>query len=441
MNGQGEGKPCARAPGRIAGRDGPAPTRGEWLAVGALLVAFVIPVLGWGGDASEFLEPAGSEQGREEEGGLAAKGKWVALAAFAIFCTVKHGTHMRRLSPGSLGLVLFTLSASVSTLANAYDPMDALMRSLSFALLCVIACVWGVPLHPGTRIRCWTTALLTVSMGIVLASLLLLANSESFANGRFRGITCNANTLATFAAAGFVGILAYVFQAKGKWKLALLSLAGVSLLSLVLTQSRTALAAAACAVMILLLRTGRWLTLLALVATVALIVLGSAMLDLMEAGSTNFSARDYSSDTRTLLWQLQIDSWMSAPLSGHGLELRDESGTGRVHAEGSYFDLLSSVGLLGFLPFFWSIALGCYSLFRASRLPHTPKSHSSLVTLTLVTLILINSVGEAYLAGVGNALVIYTWVICGTLTNYSPRIVRPPRPYRPLSHLLHPIPG
>jgi hypothetical protein len=91
----------------------------------------------------------------------------------------------------------------------------------------------------------------------------------------------------------------------------------------------------------------------------------------------------------------------------------------RSGGEGSYIEVLSISGLLGGIPFFAGLAWGTILLFRraASALAGAATSRDAtwcLCTAALVVLLLVNSVGEGYLAAVGSAPTIYVWVAIGT---------------------------
>src|SRR5262249_13407225 len=133
-----------------------------------------------------------------------------------------------------------------------------------------------------------------------------------------------------------------------RWALRLLgSAAGICLF---LTQSRTAILAAMAGLIAVALLRRNWMFLLGLV-----LVLGlyggarsvSTSISLSESTEVGVGVREMGFETRTFIWQEQLNTWLEEPWFGRGLPIDPDSGLRRRVGENAYLELLGSVGIVG----------------------------------------------------------------------------------------------
>jgi O-antigen ligase len=349
-------------------------------------------------------------------GDTLAGAKWYFLVGFFLYCFSRsRGAFSSRSHVAILFFAGFVIAASVSTALSESVTLIAIQRVASFAILFAVAWLFPVPTHPELRVKVWTWSIATVVVIVVGLSLLCYSAPFAWENGRFRGVTGNANTLAGLSAIGLLLPMA-VIRVRRYW-LCGLAMVVASCICLALSQSRAAaIAAGGGVVCTLLIKKGRQSSLLmALAAIATATILAYSVHSILQDRIPSATLwRGFDLNSRSAVWQDQLDSWRRSPLVGHGLEPQLFANGIRPGTEGSYGHTLAVVGLLGAIPLFLGFLISFISLVCWVReREDSPYSRETfhIVAATLVTAIFINSAAEGYLVAVGNAQIIYAWVI------------------------------
>lgn len=351
--------------------------------------------------------------------------KWGFFIGFLAYCLFR-----ARRAPScgllSYSFFAFVLILTASTLVNSRELGQSIQRVFSFWILYLIAFVFVVPGSPVGRLKLWSVAWMLLCAAMIVLSLGRAAfdPTGSFVNVRFRGIMANTNGLAGYAATFLVGAAALYFgRAPGRyWWLGAMALGGFVLWA---TQSRGAILGTAAALAVILGAGRRWVW----IAVVVLALLSSGMFDKEGArdvpmpliGSQKVRLRAYPLvRSRIRIWRGQWEVFLEKPILGHGMEVSE--GAGRRPGPSSYSDILAATGILGGLPFLLTLTLGTYWLYRrAVELPVGSRQAAlARVALGIVVQILVSSVGEGYMAAVGNGQALLVWVAMGAAGQEGP---------------------
>lgn len=350
--------------------------------------------------------------------------KWIVLAGFVVVCAAIQARHRSADVRGVVAVYLgvFVALVSVSTLTNCDDMEQSIQRVASFVMLWMIAFCFPLPADPRERVFVWSTACLITAAVVVLTSCLFIKDKSVYFQGRFWGITGNANTLGSFSALLTVGAFALGLSKRGLplW-FGLVAMAGVVLW---LTESRTAIAAAVAGMLAVTVVVGkRRLGAVVLAGAVGYAVLTvSVQVSNMEIRER----REFYPQTRMEIWERQLEAWRQSPWIGHGLEVtwdeskRKGSSMGRQYGESSYFDLMAAGGVFATVPLFAGLVFGMILFYRQARCATiVGKTGGSgpwlLSAFGMTVVILINSIGEGYMAAVGAVQPIFVWVMLGAV--------------------------
>jgi len=316
--------------------------------------------------------------------------------------------------------LLFVVSATVSSVIAQGDIVEGLERSLSFWCLYLLATIFVIPHNPLRRIVVWTRAALLVCLVVMGISLVYGLSGSGFLAGRFVGFTANANTLGNIAAMSMAGSFGQWSVHRGK-KNAAYWLAAALLMApcLLMTQSRSALAAGAAGILAVLAIKGKWLKTAVIIvgATLFLAALQeSGMLSLGSISGREIKVRSYTLSSRFDQWSAQFDAWKRKPLLGNGLQITGLQGSGRTGGESSYVDVLGAVGILGGLPLFLGLLWGTHALVRLGQSLDERKNEGLFAgyyvsALGMVVAVLVHSIGEGFMAAVGAMQPIYVWIV------------------------------
>lgn len=329
-----------------------------------------------------------------------------------------------------LGFFVFELT--LTTILQAKNLVDAALRSLSFALLYVVAIAspaFGQRDNDGLKL---IASILLVCGGYVIGSLYFLTSEFSFLGGRLSGITNNANTLGTIAMISSVccfGLLIsnqyLVLNFYKKTGLSILFFA--SIIEVFLTQSRSSMIALCFAVAFILLVSNRKKYALAIFAAV---IVGYFFINQIsnilsfELLEGYYSEREWTGEGRGSIWSEQSQRWETSPVFGWGMEINPDSKTARRGGESSFLDLLAAIGILGFFPFILSFVICLLtgykkasvwmrSVRKCTNYRHSPEFASLIVSMGLIVGIATNSIGEGYLAAVGSMPSLIYWFSLG----------------------------
>lgn len=364
------------------------------------------------------------------------KYKWIILIIAFAYVVVhwRQGilfySHPHRILELLLGIFIFELA--LTTILQAKDLVDAALRSLSFALLYVVAIaspIFGQRDNDGLRL---IASILLVSGGYVIGSLYFLTSDFSFAGGRLSGITNNANTLGTIAMISSVcclGLLVFnQYLILGFYiKTGLFILFFASLIEVFLTQSRSAMIGLSFAIAFVLLVSNRkkyTLSILAIVGISYFFLSQISNILSFELLEGLYSEREWTGEGRSYIWSEQFQRWEASPVFGWGMEINPDSNTARRGGESSFLDLLAATGILGFLPFILSFVVCLWTGYKKTsfwlrsarkcvKYTHSPEFVSLVVSMGLIVGIAINSIGEGYLSAVGSMPSLIYWFSLG----------------------------
>lgn len=353
--------------------------------------------------------------------------KWVILIGFTLITSILSGLSSRSLRgilPKLFGM--FIIVATTSTLIFSIDLGKGLQRILSFILLWTIAFAAPYPSDPVIRLRHWTLASFLIATAVTILSVPSALSGSGYYLGRLTGVTSNANDLGTFSMMFTVGTFSLMVSQR-KIIYCLLFPLGFSVLFL--TGSRSSFIATIGAFFALLALSGdkKLLRGAVLIFMLGLISIQAVSYVISPAGSQNLLNRGRDFRTREAVWDRQIDSFLSSPIIGSGLEIQESVEKGlpaRVGGEGSYMDILSEGGILGGTPLIIALLWGPLSMFKNLRKMTAISKRYQRITwemcaFGLVVGILINSIGEGYMAAVGAMEPIYVWVALGTVNSMT----------------------
>lgn len=381
----------------------------DYAAVVVLALTFVLAVM----DA-QF--PLVTESGK---GGL----KWVVFLLFGFYCISKYRGKIVKIERISLLFVIFVGVVTLSTLYSSSDLKEGILRTISFWVLWSIAFVFPTPINPLNRIILWSNILIALSAIITIVCLFSLPLPFAVVGGRLKGITSNANTLGSFAAICSIAGLSYFFSFKRR--LFGLLLTGVGLTCLFLSGSRSSMLASFVSICLLSAIQGKSKMLfkkIIILSLSAIIFIGAYhYFDQLKMNSTLYVKRQWDLHSRELIIRSQLEAWIRSPLIGNGLVKPGKIGEeGRPGGESSFIDLLAVSGILGAGPLFAGLTMGCYTFFKIATVHrHNQPVKISYIAqaLSIVTCIIVNSVGEGYMAAVGSILPIYVWIMCGVASH------------------------
>jgi O-antigen ligase len=175
---------------------------------------------------------------------------------------------------------------------------------------------------------------------------------------------------------------------------------------LVLAQSKTALGAAAL-VFVILWATGptqrRTAQMVAALLLAGVLGLGSAVVEtrvqIVSEGAIESTVENRTLTGRTQVWEIGMDAFRSSPWLGAGPDVfvRQVERTGQewaAQAHNQYVQTLAKAGLVGFVGLVAYVLSLCYSAVRVDGPERGP-------ALALITLLLLRSITEANLEGLG----------------------------------------
>jgi len=370
------------------------------------------------------------------------KYKWVMLAVvvgYSVMCFFMPRKKARSVYHPLLQVLLgfFVVELAFTTILHANSFQEASLRALSFALLYLISVgfpVFSKGQDDGLRL---VLSILIVSLIYVFGSLLLLTKSYSFASGRLFGLAGHPNTLGTMAMISCVcgyGLMNHQHSMDSKpTRIFVYSVIVSSVAVLFLTQSRSSGMALVGAIYFMMLVLRKYM----LIVLVSLVMfLGFVGIEYIYEIATGGELGGYfikrgiqssSLEDREYIWMEQLQRFYISPLIGLGMEMNEQAIDRRRGGESSFFDLLSAIGLAGFLPYMAALCLCLavgYSKIKimlrqknkVQAVEKTSELSALVVCLGLVAGIAINSIGEGYLAQVGSMPSLVYWFAMGYCT-------------------------
>jgi O-antigen ligase len=321
----------------------------------------------------------------------------VAIVALVLFVRlVSHRTPwVRVLVSGVVGLLTIYILLSLVSTTWSVRPMWTLYKSIEYlvdlaAISAVIAAVSSLEEYRKLINWTWTLLGLLVAsawVGAVIdpADGLLSGQNIGPLTVRLEGVmpSVDANTLGEICAIlGLVAITRLFDDPQSKlyrgWYGALL---GFSLVTLIFSQTRAAIAAFGLGLLLLLIFTRRYLLTLALAVSSA--VAGIAILVFTNAGRTasDFVLRGQTTQSveglsgRLEIWQMSWDAFVRQPWTGYGgfagsrfvILPQIPSQLMTSTAMSTYVDSLLDLGFWGPLLIFVTLAVICWYLIKASR--------------------------------------------------------------------------
>ena len=355
-------------------------------------------------------------------------GRRVAFLTLGVLGCAGLASGGARLQPrGGLALALGGLAFwALSSTAWSVDPGLTLRRLFVFAM-CALAALAAA--------RRYSAAQLAWLALFAAGAHLLIDLVAAAAHGTFRPWEFGfrfAGTLHPNHEAGLCALLlsaaAGLAWAKPAMRGQLLAAATMAGILLLLTKSRTNLAASAAALGVMALFCGG--RRFALVACLGVGVLGPLAAVFLDAGDAlqNFEKMLGRSDTaqvasltgRLPLWQDLAPSIIERPVTGHGfgafwsperiLALADAQGWAISHAHSDYIDLLLALGVPGLLSYVAVMLLGLATALRAAQHTAAPNSGGYLAMAGWIMFLIVGGLTEQ--VGLQPSLPVF-FALCG----------------------------
>jgi O-antigen ligase len=406
---------------------GAAPALGRRALLGCLLAALFAMANGiWALSLEEgFTGEVEEVESRVSDGSAGRRVAFLTLGALGCAGLVASGA---RLQPrGGLALALGGLAFwALASTAWSVDPGLTLRRLFVFAM-CALAALAGA--------RRYSAAQLAWLALFAAGAHLLIDIVAAAAHGTFRPWEFGfrfAGTLHPNHEAGLCALLlsaaAGLAWAKPALRRQLLGAAAVAGGLLLLTKSRTNLAASAAALGVMALFCGgRRFVLIACLGLGAVVPVAAVFLDAGDA-LQNFEKMLGRSDTaevtsltgRLPLWQDLTPSIAARPVTGHGfgafwsperiLALADAQGWAISHAHSDYIDLLLALGVPGLLCYVAVMSLGLAAALRAAQRSTAPDSGGYLAMAGWIVFLIVGGLTEQ--VGLQPSLPVF-FALCG----------------------------
>jgi O-antigen ligase len=320
------------------------------------------------------------------EGSLGHRIALLSLGIVAIFSLIRHRTNRSLHIDGLLGWILlsFVVWAFISSLWAA-DSLLTLKRLVAFGILCIaaLATVRRLSLR---EIILWIFFTTAVFLFIGFLAELLFGTFKPLASGfRFagslhpnaQGINCGLLLLSGVAAA----------EVERRWRALFWTCAFLGLVFLVLTGSRTALAAAVLALVVHVAAASSRKSKIAMACSLSiascflLLFLGARSLPGLKSAIPLGRDDPYSLETfngRTMVWEDVNYYIRQRPLLGYGYDgfwtpthisvISNEEKQGVSSCHSTYIEYLLSLGIVGLLSYTILLLAGIWRAFHRYRL-------------------------------------------------------------------------
>lgn len=357
--------------------------------------------------------------------------RWLGLFCLCALVLPARGARARRFSAADLFAGMLLLLALTSVWDTPYQ-QTALLRTISVILLYVAVfwSLWHFADQAGEEIILRS---LGWCLGLCLLGGLLAARtgfvSAWQADGRFRGLMPNPNSVGLLGAIAFPLLLTQAIERR-RWMDRVFVLSAAA--SVLLSGSRTSAVSCAFATTLILARAGmgRGLAVLLVVGTLAGALLTFRPWEQSEgySGTMLFdnplSRLSFKDDTlmgggRFEMWPVAVDAIKQSPLLGHGFGTEefwmDEAGLSmeefKIHQgkymHNSYLGLTYQLGLVGaamlFIPLWWLTFKAALRLLRRQL----TLRQSGYVAMLITGLIAAGA--ESWIYSVGNAFCFPFW--------------------------------
>lgn len=312
----------------------------------------------------------------------------LSLGVGAIISLVSHRAQRRLRIDGRLGWLLISFVAWVFiSLIWTEDLPLSLRKVVSFGILCIaaVAVVRRLSLR---EIILWIFFSTTIFLAIGFFAELVLGNFTPFVSGyRFAGTT-HPNSQGMQCALCLLSAVAAV-KVERRWRALFWGCACIGLVFLILTGSRTALAAVVVALLTYLAAVSSRRSKIAIVCGLSilfsslLLFLGAALLPGLQSASRLGRPKDTtgtidSFNGRTEVWKDVGYYIRQRPLLGYGyggfwtithVSAISEDGEGGVgHSHSTYIEYLVTLGIVGVIVYTLSLFAGIWRAFRFYRL-------------------------------------------------------------------------
>lgn len=356
--------------------------------------------------------------------GVMGDAKWgvlLAVLCFSIFYKLTSQKSSVKFGAVSGCFAIFTVVITISSMLAQGDFTEGLKRSFSFSCLYLISCVTFFPNNPQKRIMVWSVSMAAIITAIGLLSVVpVFLGVALFRGGRLCGFASNSNTLGTACAMLVAASFALLIQSTNKkHKIYCLIVVLASLILLLMTQSRSALIGGVAGITIVAMLKHKWVLPFSIIAGFFLATAWLATETVQtDIGNTGLQIRTLNLNSRSGLWEMQLERFYTSPIIGLGLQLSGHDSKGRLGGESSYFDILGAGGILGGGALILGFLIGWYQLYQLAKKQSVfsrKDCWAAPMALAMVTAILVNSIGEGYMAAVGAMQPIYVWIIFGAV--------------------------
>lgn len=325
--------------------------------------------------------------------------RWVVFFIY-IFLTL-YIFKFRVVSKVGLSFIFYTLFLLILTISTFWFSglsVDSIASLFPFLIILIFPFL-PYPTSYGNRTDYFVMAYKKFSVLFIISILPFLLIPDSYIMGRFAAWTKNTNIVAGFAMLSYsIFFISYI---KNKNRYDLIGVVSY-LLIVFLTQSRGALIAIVIITGIMLLKNYNkkiFFQVGFVVLILGVIVLSNIQIREIGNNDTNnsiFTVREFELGARQEIMDRQLSAFSYSPLIGVGALTEENNPHSRYPAEASFTDLLSMVGIFGFIFYLLSIVCRLRSF-----------NDNDFLLLSILTL----SFGEGYLTGIGSVISIIAYTI------------------------------
>lgn len=331
--------------------------------------------------------------------------KWPVLILAPALLVFKYQAFNTRQSSVFLFTALYLLVASISTVISPALNVGGIAIVIGYYLIFLTAffCITNE-----SKVKLICNSLGKVSNITVWLSIFLIVLPSSWYGARFSGLHSNPNGMGSCAVIALIYAVTMYFK-NGK-NIYLLSII-VSFLAIWLTQSRGAFLGTIVFLITYLIldKDFKNLLLFFIVGTLAYF-----SMDIVNSLGF-FEARNIEvrvDDVRMQFILKYLGMIQEKPLFGFGLSEGTFSEQGRFSSELAYLDILTSVGLIGFIFLILALINRIYQIGILIYTNRTVCTYEKCGLFMFVS-ILIMSIGDGYLSNLGNPLSIFIWLYLG----------------------------
>lgn len=325
--------------------------------------------------------------------------KWGFLLFALAYSIIAFRTQKVSFNIEAFFMLCFIVVVTLSTLKSDYLNSEGFFNVIIILILFLLSFVYKFDSYLVFR------SAGIVALFLVLSSSFFIFEPSYWGGSRFKGLFDNTNSLGSVAVISSV-FSAYLLDKHRNYLSA--SVLVISMVVILLTQSRGAMLGLASAIFIIILTRFSIRTSMVFIFCCGLIYFG---FEYLVKFLINFESRNIELSLDKARYDMMVNYlsiFQQNPLLGTGLST-NEYGLGRFKSELAYFDILIYSGLIGLMFFLLALIVRCFRFFYGFRRFSLYEKYSFAVFFA----ILVMSIGDGYVSNVGNPLSIYFWLFLG----------------------------